>query len=643
MLSRKSGLLLLLTVLSASLAGLLCHAQQAQPTITIRYHFGDDPDGKLGWANPNFNDSAWPIAKDRQWPMPPFFSDGFVWVRYRIPVRSGVDGPFAVRSWPPFLVAVDINRQAAEIYAGGQLVGRQGGLPPQVDLDLDHRDAVFDLPVSAASPGTTTLVALRTWYPPVSRGPTPTTTWNLSVDESRVLQLARRADHANITYANLPDLELNGLMVLLGVGVFFAWRRLGGRDLLVFSWALIAHALFELDANPSLPGLGALSWQTGWLVLSALVLAGLLADVEFTWTIHGVDAPRLKRLAQAFVVTFVVTILYLVLPTTPTAITGWAGPTYLLLSLGSILILVGVNLWAILVRRKNQLIAVAIIAFATASFLSGVGVLPGGVMVGPFYEHTVGLTFFFFAIALFLLLSGRAWKAWRARDELRIEFEAAREVQQQLVVPAKDVPGFRIESAYVPAKQVCGDFFRIQPQQDGGVLVVVGDVSGKGLKAAMTVSVIMGALHDYSSTSPAEVLAHLNCVLHGRVSGFVTCCATFIEADGGMTLANAGNPAPYRNGQEMAVEPGLPLGLLADATYAETRYQLAPSDRLTFISDGVLEATNPQGELYGFARTQAISTESAAKIANTAELFGQDDDITVLTLTRTVGLNPALA
>ncbi len=104
--------------------------------------------------------------------------------------------------------------------------------------------------------------------------------------------------------------------------------------------------------------------------------------------------------------TFVVVILYLVLPTTPTALTGWAGPTYLLLSLGSILILVGVNLWAILVRRRNQLIAVAIIAFATAPFLVGVGILPGGVMVGPFYEHTVGLTFFFFAIALFLLLSG---------------------------------------------------------------------------------------------------------------------------------------------------------------------------------------------------------------------------------------------
>ena len=79
-------------------------------------------------------------------------------------------------------------------------------------------------------------------------------------------------------------------------------------------------------------------------------------------------------------------------------------------------------------------------------------------------------------------------------------------------------------------------------------------------------------------------------------------------------------------------------------SYAETHYQqLAPNDRVTFVSDGVLEATNAQGELYGFARTQSISTESAKDIARAAQAFGQEDDITVLALTRTVGLNPALA
>jgi serine phosphatase RsbU (regulator of sigma subunit) len=150
----------------------------------------------------------------------------------------------------------------------------------------------------------------------------------------------------------------------------------------------------------------------------------------------------------------------------------------------------------------------------------------------------------------------------------------------------------------------------------------------------MTVSAIMGALRGCTSRQPAAILHHLNSVLFGQICGFVTCCATRITADGSVTLANAGNPAPYHNGYEMRVEAALPLGLLASATYAETCYQLAPNDRLTFVSDGVLEATNPQGELYGFERTQAISTESAETVAQAAQACGQEDDITALTLMR---------
>ena len=218
---------------------------------------------------------------------------------------------------------------------------------------------------------------------------------------------------------------------------------------------------------------------------------------------------------------------------------------------------------------------------------------------------------------------------------LETEMAAAREIQR-LMVPEElpPTPGYAIESIYSPAAQVGGDFFQVIALGGGQTLVVVGDVSGKGLKAAMTVSAIMGSLHDYRTNKPSEVLAHLNRVLFRRVSGFVTCCAAQIAADGTMTLANAGNPAPYRNGEEMAVEPGLPLGMIAESDYAETRYQIAPGDRLTFVSDGVVEATNPQGELYGFERTRAISNQPAKAIAEAATQFGQEDDITVVTMTR---------
>jgi serine phosphatase RsbU (regulator of sigma subunit) len=164
------------------------------------------------------------------------------------------------------------------------------------------------------------------------------------------------------------------------------------------------------------------------------------------------------------------------------------------------------------------------------------------------------------------------------------------------------------------------------------LLIVVGDVSGKGLKAAMTVSTIIGALRNEPSHEPAEILARLNRVLHGQIGGFVTCCATFIARDGRLTIANAGHLSPYRNGEELAVAGGLPLGMTADGSYEETSYQLAPGDRLTFMSDGVVEARNTAGELYGFERTQQISHQPAANIANAAKDFGQEDDITVLSV-----------
>jgi phosphoserine phosphatase RsbU/P len=146
-------------------------------------------------------------------------------------------------------------------------------------------------------------------------------------------------------------------------------------------------------------------------------------------------------------------------------------------------------------------------------------------------------------------------------------------------------------------------------------------------------AVIIGALRGCRVRDPAEVLAYMNSVLHGQIAGFVTCTAALIAANGKMMLSNAGNLPPYCNGQELDVESGLPLGITPDASYSETAFQLHPNDRLTFVSDGVVEATNEGRELFGFDRTQAISTESASVIAEAAKQFGQNDDITVLTLT----------
>jgi serine phosphatase RsbU (regulator of sigma subunit) len=215
--------------------------------------------------------------------------------------------------------------------------------------------------------------------------------------------------------------------------------------------------------------------------------------------------------------------------------------------------------------------------------------------------------------------------------------ESAHQVQAQLVplrLPA--TPQFRIEAAYLAAGEVGGDFFQVFPQSGGGLLVVIGDVSGKGLKAAMLGSQVVGALRSLAQERlhPAQILARLNDQLAASTDGgFVTCCVARVSSDGLLILANAGHLAPYRNGVELATDSGFPLGVIPGVAYGETSVALESGDRLTFLSDGVVEARNAAGELFGFERTSSISIQSADQIARAAKQFGQEDNITVLTLT----------
>jgi serine phosphatase RsbU (regulator of sigma subunit) len=175
--------------------------------------------------------------------------------------------------------------------------------------------------------------------------------------------------------------------------------------------------------------------------------------------------------------------------------------------------------------------------------------------------------------------------------------------------------------------------------------IVLGDVSGKGLKAAMTVSLIVGTLRTYAEfcTSPSELLAGLNRRLHGRGDGFATCLVLMAEPSGKIIVANAGHPNPYLNGVEIQTEANLPLGIDEGVRYSEITLQLDPNQLCTLVTDGVIEAISASGELYGFERTLAISNKPANTIAEAAREFGQQDDITVLTVIRSAGLNPALA
>ena len=246
--------------------------------------------------------------------------------------------------------------------------------------------------------------------------------------------------------------------------------------------------------------------------------------------------------------------------------------------------------------------------------------------------------------ALSLLLLRRLTKSIRRQRQMALDVKQAQEVQQ-VILPEEHTsfPGFEVESEYRPALEVGGDFFQVIPNAaDGSLLIVAGDVAGKGLKAGMLVALLVGAIRTVAQfePDPLVLLDALNKRVLGRGDAFATCLALRIDADGSVTLANAGHLAPYLDGKVLSLEGSLPLGMLERPEFSLLRFELQPSDRLMLLSDGVAEATNADGELFGFDRVQELlrTTTSAAEIASAAQGFGQQDDISVICVTRTAVL-----
>jgi Stage II sporulation protein E (SpoIIE) len=285
-------------------------------------------------------------------------------------------------------------------------------------------------------------------------------------------------------------------------------------------------------------------------------------------------------------------------------------------------------------QRLLFVMPIAFALYAIAVFHSNGADAPAATAAAAFRFDAFSI--FFTTLASALLTSKYINAEGERQLRAETELEAARAVQQVLIPDAiPDLPGFKIESAYRPAGQVGGDFFQILPTACGGTLIVIGDVSGKGMPAAMTVSLLVGALRTLAqyTTSPAEILAAMNRrVLARSRDGFTTCLVLRADPGGALTMANAGHLPPYYDGQELTIESGFPLGIHADSAYEESRFALKPDAQLSLLTDGVVEARSAAGELFGFARAQSWSRKSAEEILEAARAFGQEDDITVVTL-----------
>ena len=242
-----------------------------------------------------------------------------------------------------------------------------------------------------------------------------------------------------------------------------------------------------------------------------------------------------------------------------------------------------------------------------------------------------------------VMLSRRFLHSERKKEQWKLEIEQARNVQQVLIPDElPQVTGLSIQSEYRPAREVGGDFFQIIPgERDGSVSIVVGDVTGKGVQAGMLVALIVGAIRTevQHGVDPELILQAVNDQLCERKHASATCVMLRIDPDGLVTLANAGHLAPYLNGKEMEMEGALPLGVIAGMDFPVMTFHLEEGDTLVLMSDGIAEAQDAHGALFGFERvTEMMSRQiSASELATEAQNFGQEDDILVLWVQRKVG------
>lgn len=623
-----------------------------------QFHVGDNP----AWASANIDDATgtagWEqLSPNKTWGAQghPSYT-GYAWYRKHIHLTA------APGASPDFALLIQHIDDVYEIYWNGVLIGRNGMMPPHPSFPYSPPAQTFGL--GEARDG---VMAIRVWKEPLN-----------SFDSAEIGGLyappiigsptAITGHKAQLDYAWLRSRQyyfamqaLYGLVAVLGL---LAWFR--NRSQRVLLWIAVFSGA-QL-ASMFLVGLR-LPWSfnvaLGWLqpVLSS-------ADIGLWFLLlYLLKLDESTRLARFTRILAMISIISTTLDGMLTLV-DWSNPGFTvwaqladaaLTAVFTILEMYPLVLVAFALRKKLDSARWLV---AITAFLAGmISVVRIAVQQGSRYTHWTlgekigaplftinGNVFTAQALANTSLIIAIVYAVYRYMQEttrrqsvLEQEFKSARELQQVLIPETlPTLPGFAFTSAYRPAQEVGGDFFQVIPLEGefaGSTLILLGDVSGKGLKAAMTVSLIVGAVRTLAKFAPrpADLLAELNERLYGRMQGgFVTCLALRLGSDGQCTMASAGHPAPFLNQHEVDLPGALPLGLIAGARYTEAAFDLREGDRFALYTDGLLEARSASGEIFSFERLDALfaTSPNAAEATTAAVNFGQDDDITVLTLTR---------
>ena len=622
-----------------------------------KFHKGDNPD----WAQPDFNDSGWSSMDLTPPPgsFDPFLgTTGFVpgWTKlgdpgyagyawYRLKVNIQYD-PGLTEGGLEIKMPDDVD-DAYQVYVNGTLLGGLGSFTDKGIRTYLTLPRTFALPKEVK--GGPVTFAIRVWMD----ASTPLTNPDVGglhgppvLGQSGPIERMLHMAWDSVNHAQLSRfLELSVLLLAIIVAVVLFWLD---RKEKAYLWLALACTGVALNTTVTLLGnYTSLLPSAVFFMLSDAVLKSVVIALWIIFWAYWFRMGRMERMHKmvwAFALLLALTVAMMRTP-----LYGHLVPVNAVIFLAPLsvflkLLLGGLLLWVAWEgMRKDH----------TGAWLAMPAV---GLVIVSLYQQElmvlhVPLSFFPFGMAvgisqiavvvslaiITLLLLRRFLQSLRLRQQWEAEIDQARQIQQLLIPEAiPTIPGYVLETEYKPAQQVGGDFFQILPDGHGGVLVLLGDVTGKGLQAGMQVALIVGAIRTTVETSyePHVVLESLNRRLCGRGQSYATCVAMHIAADGKTTIANAGHIAPYLNGKELAMAGNLPLGLNDSITFDQTTIQLKQKDRLLVITDGVIEAKNAKNELFGFNRARSISHLPAAFIVKAAEIFGQEDDITVVSISR---------
>jgi len=617
-----------------------------RPVVSLngpwRFQIGDD----LEWAESPFDDSKWQAVTlgDSLASQGIDSYSGYAW--YRLTLQPGQLAQFSSAPLAPELLLTSNSIGQLDVFVNGVEAGHTRGMTENPAM---YQSPPFVVPLTGVDLKHPVVIAVRSWAGPpatISRG--LLTRVDLGshdeIAERFVASAGRQWNERVISALVLTFLFF--AVSLLGAALYLSQRHHSE-----YLWlALLCLSVAAAGAADAAFGLGILSTSIYRFLAGVAGRVFMAVTLEFVLRFTATPPRPFIRAIQ---------IAVLLLPLL--ALTGW-GQVYEALSVSAEVVfcaLVCVLLFRAWRRGRHEagimllpffLAAIADSVDTILDYAAGKHWLPEKFAshhfhIGPIAFGTSTLAYTIFLGSLVAVILYRFIRVSEVEQRSSAEISAARSVQA-LLIPTQlpSNKNFMLESAYLPVNGVGGDFFQVLPLKDDSLLIVVGDVSGKGLQAAMNSSTLVGALRNELSHDPATILEHLNHVLLGAVSSpgkvpeldaapcFATCLCARIYPDGTLTVANAGHLSPYRDGRELELPPGLPLGVISDSRYEQCTFQLDRGDRLVFLSDGVVEATNSDGELFGFERTQQVSNEPARYIAQTAKHFGQTDDITVVSL-----------